>query len=165
MPDPRASARPEDFAAQFAFVKSCADKLSEIHTTIEQIRQVRDQLKSLEERLPKEERLQVLRDTIKVLKEAMTKVEETLYQTKNRSSQDPLNFPVRLNDQLGHVMEIAAQGDFPPTTQAVAVRDLLFERIDAQLERWRAIQTNRLPNLNRQIRQLEVDIIGVKAKN
>ena len=39
-----------------------------------------------------------MRDAGKALNDKMTAVEEALYQTKNRSSQDPLNFPVRLND-------------------------------------------------------------------
>ncbi len=160
LPDLRASARPEDYAAQFAFVKACADKLSEIHIAIEQIRTVRSQLKVLNDRLPDQERIQPLREQIKALTKAMTDIEEALYQTKNRSSQDPLNFPVRLNDQLGNVMEIAAQGDFPPTVQAVEVREMLFEKINAQLERWKALCDTDIPALNRLMRSLEVDVIG-----
>jgi len=158
--DPRASARPEDYAAQFAFVKNCADKLSEMHTVIEQIRTVRSQMKALESRLPEQERLRPLREQIKTLHQAMTNIEEALYQTKNRSSQDPLNFPVRLNDQLGNVMEVVAQGDFPPTVQAVQVKDMLMEKINAQLDRWKTIREKDLPVLNQLVRQLEVDIIS-----
>lgn len=159
LPDPRASARPEDYAAQFEFVKACADKLSEIHTVIEQIRTVRSQIKTLESRLSDEERLKPLREKMKSVQTAMTEIEEALYQTKNRSSQDPLNFPVRLNDQLGNVMEVAAAGNFPPTTQAVQVRDMLFGKINAELERWQRIREADLPTLNQLVRQLEIEVI------
>ncbi len=159
LPDPRASARPEDYAAQFEFVKACADKLSEIHTAIEQIRTVRSQIKTLESRLTDEDRLKPLREKMKSVQTAMTEIEEALYQTRNRSSQDPLNFPVRLNDQLGNVMEVAAAGDFPPTTQAVQVRDMLFGKINAELARWQRIREADLPALNQLVRQLEIEII------
>lgn len=159
LPDPRASARPEDYTAQFEFVKACADKLSEIHTAIEQIRSVRSQIKTLESRLTDEERLKPLREKMKSVQTAMTEIEEALYQTKNRSSQDPLNFPVRLNDKLGNVMEVAAAGDFPPTTQAVQVRDMLFGKINAELARWQRIREADLPVLNQLVRQLEIEVI------
>ncbi len=114
-PDPRSAAKPADFQQQFDFVKSCGDKLSEMHTAIEQMRDLRTQMKNLGDRTPKEERLKPIREQIKLVDSLMTGVETTLYQTKNRSSQDPLNFPVRLNDKLGMLMELAAEGDYPPT--------------------------------------------------
>ena len=65
--------------------------------------------------------------------EALRAIEEALYQTQNESRQDPLNFPIRLNDKLAGVMLSAAIGDHPPTASAVAVRDELFGRfIEAQ---------------------------------
>ncbi|MCW5924503.1 MAG: glycosyl hydrolase [Saprospiraceae bacterium] len=161
LPDPRAKARPEDFAAQFAFVKSCSDKLSEMHTAIGHIRDLRAQLKGLAGRLPDEERLKPLREQIKTLEKDMTAIEEALYQTKNKSSQDPLNFPVRLNDKLGNVMESAAGGDFPPTTQAVEVRDMLFGLINAELDKWKTLREQDLPALNRLVRELGVDVVRV----
>ena len=44
----------------------------------------------------------------------MTAVEEALYQTKNRSLQDPLNFPMRLNDKLNAVAALGSLGDYRP---------------------------------------------------
>lgn len=132
-----------------------------MHTTIEQIRNLRTQLKSLEGRFPNEERFNALRERVKTIQTTLTEIEEALYQTQNRAPQDPLNFPVRLNDQLGHVMEVAAVGDFPPTTQAVQVKDMLFEKTNAVLTRWQQVRDSDLPALNRMMRQLEFDVIGV----
>ena len=164
LPDPRAGAQPADFQQQFEFVKACADKLSDMHTAIGNIRQLREQMKSLSSRLPEEDRLKPLREEIKTIDSLMTAVETTLYQTKNRSSQDPLNFPVQLNDKLGNLMEIAADGDFPPTTQAVEVKNMLFGLIDAELAKWAALQEQDLPGLNRMIRDLGVDVLRVKEE-
>jgi len=162
LPDPRAGARPEDFQQQFMFVKACYNKLSEIHGAIADIRDVRVQMKNLSDRLPKEERLKPLRDQIKIVDSLMTAVEQTLYQTKNRSGQDPLNFPVRLNDKLGNLMELTADGDFPPTDQAREVRDLLFSQIDVELAKWTVLQERELPVVNRLVRELGVEVVRVK---
>jgi len=164
LPDPRATARPEDFAAQFTFVKSCSDKLTEMHTIIGHIRDLRAQLKGLTSRLPEEERLKPLHEQIKTIEKDMTAVEEALYQTKNKSSQDPLNYPVRLNDKLGNVMEIAAQGDFAPTSQALEVQVMLFGLINTELEKWKNIRERDLPVLNRMVRELGVDVLRVKEE-
>ncbi len=164
LPDPRTEASPADFQQQFEFVKSCADKLSDIHTAIGNIRELRAQMKSLNERLPEEDRLKPLREQIKNLDSLMTAVETTLYQTKNRSSQDPLNFPVQLNDKLGNLMEIASDGDFPPTSQDIEVKNMLFGLIDAELAKWNTIQERDLSALNALVRDLGVDVIRVKKE-
>ena len=92
----------------------------------------------------------------------MTRVEEALYQTKNRSSQDPLNYPVRLNDKLANLMGLNVGGDFPPTQQSNEVRTYLFGLADEQLARWNAIKEKDLPELNRLVRESGVDLIRIK---
>ena len=91
-------------------------------------------------------------------------METTLYQTKNRSSQDPLHYPVRLNDKLGMSMELSAEGDYPPTDQAVEVRNMLFGLIDAELTKWKTIQEQEVPALNRMVHELGVDVVRVKKE-
>ena len=164
LPDPRTSAGPADFQQQFEFVKGCADKLSEMHTSIKNIRDLREQMKGLGGRLPDEARLKPLRDQIKRIDSLSTSIETTLYQTKNRSSQDPLNYPVRLNDKLGNLMELSAEGDYPPTVQALEVRDMLFRLIDTELAQWKAVQERELPVLNRLVHDLGVDVVRVKKE-
>jgi hypothetical protein len=92
----------------------------------------------------------------------MTAVEEALYQTKNRSSQDPLNFPVRLNDKLANLMGLNVGGDFPPTKQSLEVRSYLFGLADEQLSIWNMLKEKDLPELNRLVRNSGIDLIRVK---
>ena len=81
------------------------------------MRDVRGQLDGLRKRVCEGRRGRRNRccDAAKALDDKMTAVEEALYQTKNRSPQDPLNFPVRLNDKLAAVAGSAAVGDSAPT--------------------------------------------------
>ncbi len=160
--DPRTTATDDHLQEQFNFVAGCSDKLSQIHAVIADIRLVRGQMNGLAEQLPKSNSMEMLRSDIKRIDSLMTDVEKTLYQTQNKSSQDPLNFPVRLNDKLANLMEIAAQGDFPPTRQDYEVKNMLFEQVNAKLAQWEQIKSRDLPALNRMIREQSVDVIRVR---
>jgi photosystem II stability/assembly factor-like uncharacterized protein len=147
--DPRSAATLEDLQAQYDFVMSVRSKLDEMHDAIRRIRDVRAQLDDVKKRLDDIEgdHGKVL-DAAKALDEKMTKVEEALYQTKNRSPQDPLNFPVRLNDKLNALGGSVSMGDNRPTAQAVQVRDQLFQAADAQLATLAQILGQDLPAFN-----------------
>ncbi|MDX1911566.1 MAG: glycosyl hydrolase [Saprospiraceae bacterium] len=159
LPDPRTGATPEIFRRQFDFVQSVGGKLSEAHQAIKEIRKLRSQIKNMTEGLPREEKFKPLRTLAGNMDSVMTSVEEAIYQTKNRSSQDPLNFPVRLNDKLANLMGQAVDGDFPPTDQAMEVRTLLFRLTDEQLAKWKNVKEKQLPELNRLVRESGVDLI------
>ena len=154
--DPRSSATQEDLQAQFDFVVEVRDKLSEIHKSLGRIKDVRGQLEALDKRLTDREDLAEVLEASKALNESMKPIEEALYQTQNRSRQDPLNFPIRLNDKLSGLMQVAAFSDGRPTTQAYAVRDELFAQIDAELAKLDTIWQEDLPALNQLVREKEV---------
>jgi hypothetical protein len=162
LPDPRTKATLQELRQQFDFVSSVGNKLTEMHRAIKEIREVRGQLKNLTEGQPKVGG-QKWRDLADRMDKEMTEVEEALYQTKNRSSQDPLNFPVRLNDKLANLMGLNAEGDYPPTQQSLEVRDMLFRQADERLAKWYALKQNELPELNRLVRESGVDLIRVRG--
>jgi len=164
LPDPRSGAAPAVFNQQFDFAQSVSGKLTETHRAIKEIREVRKQLKILTEGMAQEARLKSLRDLSAAIDSSMTSVEETLYQTKSRSGQDPLNFPVRLNDKMANVMGQNADSDFLPTKQAQEVRDYLFGLTNEQLSKWARIKANELPKLNQLVRELNIDAIRLKKE-
>lgn len=162
IPDPRSKATPEDYAEQFAFVSETRDLLSRTHEEIGRIRALRTQLETVKSRLETEETADsALLTEIEAIDEAITSVEETLYQTKNQSRQDPLNFPIRLNDKLSSLMRSASQGDLRPTMQAVQVKAMLSRAIEGQLEAMRGIWDVRIPALNEQIKTQGLDMVAV----
>ena len=92
----------------------------------------------------------------------MKSIEENLYQTKNRSSQDPLNYPIRLNNRLGHLNSLEGIGDFKPTDQAVAFKDEVTALIDTELRRYEEIKRTDIPEFNRMVKQKEVDAVVIE---
>ncbi len=146
--DPRSSATDEDLLAQESFLLELRDKLSETHRGIQQIRDVRKQVADARTKAAGEEDGTSIVDTAKALERGLTDVEEALYQTKNQSSQDPLNFPIRLNNRLSALASTVASGDYRPTDQAIAVGHELVTAIDEQLSKLRQLVAEELPRFN-----------------
>ena len=162
LPDPRAAATQADYDAQFDFLITVRDKLSETHEAIKQIREVRDQVNKVTETMKdKEEYQSIIEEANRILKE-MKGIEEELYQTKNRSGQDPLNFPIKLNNKLAHLSSQVGRGNNPPTVQAEGVRSEITQAIDKELNAYNKIMTNDIPALNNQIKEAGIDFISAK---
>jgi photosystem II stability/assembly factor-like uncharacterized protein len=157
--DPRTTASQADLQAQFDFLLTANRKLTAIHEQIERIREVRAALSDLRKKIGKDEKGKPIVDAAKDLDKKMTAIEEALYQTKNKSPQDPLNYPIRLNDKLASVADSAATGDFAPTAQQRAVYAQLAEKIDAQLAELRALWEKDLPALNALVKASEVPAV------
>jgi hypothetical protein len=66
----------------------------------------------------------------------LAQIEENLYQVRNQSSHDPLNFPIKLNNKLASLMRVVESGDYKPTAGSYKV----FEELKAEL----AIEINQL---------------------
>ena len=86
------------------------------------------------------------------------KVEKALYQTKNRSGQDPLNFPIRLTNKLAHLNSIV-QNEYPPTNQMIELQQELTMEIDKELGAFKEVKETLLPQFNKMMRELEVDAV------
>ena len=101
-------------------------------------------------------------ENAKEIQKVLTEIEEVLYQTKNRSSQDPLNYPIRLTNKLAHLNSLTGRGDYPPTQQAIQVKNDLTGKIDEELSKFNRIKEADLPEINRMIREKAVDAISIK---
>ena len=119
---------------QFYFITDVNKTMDEAHKSIKKIRTIRDRLKNFETQYADNEDVKDLIEKSKGLRESFTEIEEALYQTKNRSRQDPLNFPIRLTNKLGHLNALIGIGDFAPTDQDIAVKNELSAKIKVQLD-------------------------------
>lgn len=160
--NPLSESSDADREAQFAFLMEVRDKVTEAHEAINDIRDIKDQLNNISDRLKKDEDKKEIIDKAKSLKKQLTEVEEALYQTKNRSRQDPLNYPIRLTNKLAHLNSLNSIGDFRPTKQSYQVKKELTEAIDNELDKYRSIKENVLPELNDLIRKEGVNGVLLK---
>jgi hypothetical protein len=162
--DPRLTATPSDYAKQLDLALKIRDKLNETHNAIIQIRDVKKQIDDLVKRLAGQPGAKPIADAGSTLIKKMTEVEEALYQTKNQSSQDPLNFPIRLNNKLAALGGVVSQSEGAPNDQSYAVFDELVVEINAQLANLAQIMKTDVPAFNQLVRDHNIPAIVVKPQ-
>lgn len=159
--DPNYKITTAEHQEQFDFLVTVRDKFSEVMKGIKNIREVRQQMSDFSARagkeMPKEIKTQI--DTIN---KQMTAVEEALHQTKAKSGQDVLNFPIRLDDKLAGLYDAASAGQSAPSKQAKEAYAELAGLIDVQLNKLKKIMTDDVGKLNQLIHAKTLPVIGVK---
>ncbi|MEM9413712.1 MAG: glycosyl hydrolase, partial [Planctomycetota bacterium] len=160
--DPRSTATQEDLNAQFDFLAGVRDKLSETHKAIKKLRDIKHQIDGFTKRLDEEnDKHKRLIESSKSIVKSLTEAEEALYQTKNQAPQDPLNYPIRLNNRLSALVSVVAGGDNRPTDQSFLVRDMLIKQIDGEIEKLNQIVDERVSDFNREVRDAQIPTIIV----
>jgi photosystem II stability/assembly factor-like uncharacterized protein len=156
VPDPRVTTSAADYAAQFGFLLRVRDRLSDANRAVVRIRDLKAQLDQVTTRVagrPGEPRVRAAADS---LRRGLSGVEEEIYQVRNRSAQDPLNYPIRLNNRIAALAGVAASADARPTDQTVQVFEMLSGLLQAQLDRLERIVTTDVPAFNELVAGLEV---------
>ncbi len=159
--DPRLKIGQDDLAKQFDLLLKIRDKVTETDDAIIQIRDVREQVNAENKRLKNDPREKAIADAGLALDKKMTDVEEQLIQTKAKSGQDVLNFPVRLNNHLVALSGVVGSADSAPTKQSYEVFDMLSKEVDEQLAKWKAIVATDVAAYNNLVKQQDVPAIMV----
>jgi photosystem II stability/assembly factor-like uncharacterized protein len=134
-----------DLQAQFALASEIREKTSAANDAVVKIRAIREQVS---DRLAKDKDPALARPGSALLAR-LSAVEEQLYQVRNRSAKDPLNYPVKLNNRLAALQRVVENADARPTDQTRAVLDTLSAELQAQLARLEAAVATDLPALNK----------------
>jgi hypothetical protein len=161
--DPNYKASQAELEEQFNHLVTIRDKFSAIIKAIKNIRDIRQQMADLAARsgkeLPKEIKQQM--DTVG---KQITAVEEALHQTKAKSSQDVLNYPIRLDDKLASIYNASAAGQSGLSKQSKDAYAELVVLIDQQLNKLRSIMNEDVARLNQLIHEKSLPVIGAKME-
>ena len=163
--DPRLETSQADFAKQLELLLKIRDKFSETSEAILQIRDIRKQIDEITNRLKDQPSGKAIADAAKPLKAKLTSIEEELYQTKNQSSQDPLNYPIRLNNKLAALGSVVASADAAPTDQSYVLYEELSGKINVQLQKLDETIRTDLPAFNKLVREQDVPAVFIKPKS
>ena len=161
--DPNYKMTEADYDAQVGFLLQVRDKFSEVQNGIKNIRAVRTQINDFTAKLDTvgTKDLKAQGDSIN---KQLTAIEEALYQTKSKSFQDVLNFPIRINDKLAGLYGVAASGQNPPSKQARETLADLGGQADVQLAKLKKILDTDLKSFNKLINEKQIPVIGIKEK-
>jgi photosystem II stability/assembly factor-like uncharacterized protein len=148
---------------QFKLSTRVRDKVTEANASVVKIRAIRDQVnKALDKVSPRRKsEIQTLADN---LMKPLTVIEEEVYQVRNRSSQDPLNYPIKLNNKIAALMGVIESSDNRPTQQTYEVFDELSKELDAQLQKMNATLKSELPRLNAALKREKIADVDPNAK-
>ena len=89
-------------------------------------------------------------------------VEEEIYQVRNQSGQDPLNYPIKLNNKLASLMGVVERGEAAPTEQSFQVFESLSGMLQTELIRMNTIIDQDLRRLNELLSEAGLDPIEIK---
>ncbi len=153
----------EAYEEQFNFLITIRDKFSEIQKAIKNIRDIRNQISDFTSRqgkdMPKE-----IKQAADTINKQMTIIEEALHQTKAKSGQDVLNFPIRLDDKISGLYDFAASGNSAPAKQVKEAYADLSSQADLHLNNLKRIISDDLVKFNQLIRDKALPVIGLKKE-
>jgi len=159
--DPRSSATPVDLVAQYKLLMQIRDRTTDANDAVRTVRNVRGQAVAA--------RTKVGSDSARyaqLVQELDTKIsaqEANIYQVKNQSGQDPLNYPIKVNNQIAALAGVVGSTEARPTKQSQQVFDLLTKELEGYLVELRRLYKELLPAIDAIRKAHGVPPIEVKA--
>jgi hypothetical protein len=141
-----------DLQAQYAFGVRVRDKVTEANEAVIAIRRVKTQLEDRYERSDDA----TLRELGEGLEGDLSAVEENIYQVRNRSGQDPLNFPIKVNNRLANLLAMSERGDGRPGNMMPEIFDILVRELQGYTDRLDEIWATALGAVNDRLRSLDL---------
>ena len=145
-----------DLKEQFDLAIQIRDKVSEANNAVIQIRKIKD---GVAERTAK--------STDSALKAAgdrlvtnLTAVEEEIYQTRNQSGQDPLNFPIKINNRIASLNRVVNAGDGKPIGSAYEIFQDVSAELKAQTDRLQQVLATDLAAFNTEAKRVGIDPVA-----
>jgi len=146
--DPRLdSVTVADLAEQFSLALKIRDDITHANEIVIEVRELKRQM---DDRL-KSNSEPALKASLDAFRERLTEIEEDVYQVRNRSGQDPLNFPIKLNNKIAALGASVEHGDGKPTTASYDVYKLLNGKLAEQQNKLDSLLKSSLPSINKQL--------------
>jgi photosystem II stability/assembly factor-like uncharacterized protein len=158
--DPRLKTTLEDYQAQFDFLIKVRNKVSEANEGVVNIRKIKEDLAYLKNKMGSDEKNKDLNDAIKKFEEELKSIENDIHQTKNVSVQDPINYGIKINNRLAHLMMEQAQGDYRPTKQGEEVREKISKLVDEELVKLKNCVDSNLLRINQMAKEKGVVFVN-----
>jgi hypothetical protein len=156
--NPLISASDADLIEQFTLASQINNRVTTANQAVLKARSLKDQVADRSGKA-NDTRIKSAADAIAG---RLTDVEGEIYQYRNRSSQDPLNFPIKLNNKLAALQGIVEAGSYKPTDQSYEVYKDLSAQLDKQLQRLDGIVKDDIATFNQQLAKKKIEPVVVK---
>ncbi|MFZ0211645.1 MAG: hypothetical protein WBE20_01290 [Candidatus Acidiferrales bacterium] len=162
--DPRVKNTPEDLRKEFELSLKIRDEISLADETVNEMNSVKAQIEEMRKRLGSNANDKAIVDAGDAIEKQMEPIDSQLWQGKMKASEEDLNYPDEINDQLKGIAEFMEGSDNAPTAADYAAYADLSGRVDKLVAQWKEIKTKDLPALNEDIRRANVPAIAPMAK-
>ncbi len=146
--DPRSGSTDADLRAQFDLAMRISERTNNANDAVFMIRDIKTKVDAAIEASGNN---QVLVRAGEALKEKLSGPEGEIYQVLNQSGQDPLNFPIKLNNKIAALLGVVMSGDYRPTDQSYEVFAILSAELQVQLDILKGTIDTDLAAFNRQL--------------
>jgi hypothetical protein len=160
--DPRLKVSQADLQKQFDLITQINQQVDRVNASINEIRDVRKQIDDFNKHLGKDDKAKTVVDAGKKIEDKMKPIEDSLTQSKSKANQDPLNYGIRLDNQLIALAQAVGSADSAPTKSSYDVFNMLKQQSDEQLARWKSVTSTDIVAYNQMVRQQEVPVIVLK---
>jgi len=147
-----------DLQARHDFAARVRDRVTDANEAVIRMRAIKEQV---DDRLSKSDNGE-LRSLGGTVKDRLSGVESEIYQVKNQSNQDPLNYPIRLNNKLAALLNLVEGSYHRPTDQSYQVFDELSGKLGTEMDQMNLVITQDLARLNELLRELGLDPIDTE---
>jgi photosystem II stability/assembly factor-like uncharacterized protein len=132
---------------QFELSQKVRDQVTAANQAVIQVRGIREQVNERLEKVSARRKAEIQKLADGLLT-PLSGVEAEVYQVRNQSGQDPLNYPIKLNNKIAALMGVIESADHRPTQQTYEVFEELSKELEAQLQKLNTTLKTELPRLN-----------------
>jgi photosystem II stability/assembly factor-like uncharacterized protein len=137
-----------DLLYQYELASRIRDKVDEANNAVIRIRRMKTEIA---------ERTKDADNEVKRAAEQVTRslsaVEEDVYQVRNQSNQDPLNYPIKINNRFASLLRVATTGEGRPTSNVEPIFQDIIAELKVQTDRLQQVVATELPQLNRMLQR------------
>jgi hypothetical protein len=159
--DPRSDATAADLVAQYKMLMQIRDRTTDANDAVRTVRYVRNQAVSRSKEVGADSARYA--QLVKTLDTKISEMEAQIYQVKNQSGQDPLNYPIKVNNQIAALAGVVGSTEARPTKQSVVVYDTLSKELEVYLVELRKAYKELLPPIDEILKKHGLPAIEVKA--
>jgi photosystem II stability/assembly factor-like uncharacterized protein len=145
----------QDLRDQFDLAIQIRDRVSMANEAVLLARGIKQQIQDRKSKLDPKQTAAI--KALDDLEKAVSDVEGEIYQVRLQSSQDPLNFPIKLNNKIAALQGIVESADVKPTEQTYSMFRTLSNKLDEQLGRLDSAISTKMPPANQQLQRLKID--------
>ncbi|MCA1583267.1 MAG: glycosyl hydrolase [Acidobacteria bacterium] len=144
-----------DLQAQYQIGSQIRDKVNEANNAVITIRRMKDEVAK---RLTKANTAEAKELAARLTKN-LSAVEEDVYQVRNRSNQDPLNFPIKINNRLASLLRVVNTGEGRPTSNVLPIFNDVVAELKVQTDRLAQVVATDLATFNRMMQRMKIEPI------